>query len=258
MVSKEKIMKKSIIAIIVSSTFLLTPNVVFAQHNTIAKQQTSHKQQNSEELGFGAGAVVGGVLAGPVGAFVTGLVVSLFVKDSNSKENIKHLKTALVSQESVNQTTIAKFQHQLQNVEQNYQHELLTLQQSYQASGQLQAENLLMSLQFSTGSSDIAAIYQPQIQALAKILQQSPQIIIDLSGYTDLQGSEQLNQALSQARVNAVKSALVNYGIDNARINTQAFGESSPVVAKTDKEVSFYDRRVVIKLHSNTNQTAKN
>jgi sortase system peptidoglycan-associated protein len=258
MVSKEKIMKKSIIAIMVSSTFLLTPHVVFAQHNIIVKQQTSHKEQNSEELGFGTGAIVGGVLAGPVGAFVTGLVVSLFVKNSNSKENVQHLKTALVAQKSTNKTNVTKFQQQLQNVEQNYQHELLTLQQSYQASGQLQAENLLMSLQFSTGSSDIAVIYQPQIQALAKILQQSPQIIIDLSGYTDLQGSEQLNQTLSQARVNAVKLALVDYGIDDTRINTQAYGESAPVIAKSDKEVSFYDRRVVIKLHSNNNQTAKN
>ena len=249
------------IAIVISSALVFTPSVVLAKD--LSTQQQKHQQHTfhkpkGEELGFGVGAIIGGILAGPAGAFITGLAASLLIKDSNSKENITQLETALVSQQSANQTDFANFQHQLQNVEQNYQHELLTLQQSYQDSGQLQAENLLMSLQFSTGSSDIAAIYHPQIQALAKILQQSPQIIIDLSGYTDLQGSEQLNQTLSQARVNAVKSALVDYGINDTRINTQAFGESAPVVAKTDKEVSFYDRRVVIQLHRNNNQTAKN
>jgi len=260
MVSKEKTMKKSMIALIVSSTLVLTPSVVLAKSTTAQQTNQQHvaHQQQGEELGFGVGALIGGIIAGPAGAFITGLAASLLVKDSNAKENINQLETALVSQQSVNKNNMAKFQQQLQQAEQAYQNELLTLQQGYKNSSQLQAENLLMSLQFSTGSSEIAPIYQPQIKALASLLQQSPQINIDLSGYTDLQGSEQLNQTLSQARVDAVKSALVNYGIGDSRINTQAFGESGAVVAKTDKEVSFYDRRVVIQLHSNNNQMAKN
>ena len=132
------------------------------------------------------------------------------------------------------------------------------MQQSQQNTSQLQAENLLMSLQFPTGSSDLQPHYQQQINALAKLLAQSPELSIDLSGYTDLQGDEELNHALSIARVNTVKHALINEGIEADRINLFAFGENAPVVANNEKQVSFYDRRVVIKLHSSDDQMAKN
>ena len=146
----------------------------------------------------------------------------------------------------------------LELAEQAYQAELLALQQSYQASGQLQAENLLMSLQFSTGSSEIAPHYREQVAALANLLTRSPGLSIDLSGYTDLQGDEMLNHKLSLARVASVKNALVGQGVAQGRIQTYAHGENAPVVANAQKEVSFYDRRVVVKLHQQVEQTAKN
>jgi sortase system peptidoglycan-associated protein len=126
----------------------------------------------------------------------------------------------------------------------------------------MQAENLLMSLQFSTGSSDIAAHYQEQVAALAQILNNSPTLKIDLSGYTDLTGEESLNQMLSKARVESVKALLMAQGVEEQQIATFAFGENAPVVASNEREVSFYDRRVVLKLHKTTvlenNQMANN
>ncbi len=107
---------------------------------------------------------------------------------------------------------------------------------------------LLMSLQFSTGSSELKPHYQGQIDSLVSLLKQAPELMIDLSGYTDLQGNEAVNHALSIARVNTVKHALLNQGINAERINLYAFGEQSPVVANNEHETSFYDRRVVIKL----------
>ena len=130
---------------------------------------------------------------------------------------------------------------------------------NYSHSAQLQAENLLMSLQFSTGSSEIQPHYKEQVTALISMLEQSPELSVDLSGYTDLQGDESLNQALSMARVNSVKHALIDGGVESDRIQLFAFGEQEPVVASNDKEISFYDRRVVIKLHQvDDSQTAQN
>lgn len=249
-------MKNAVLTLAITSTLVLTPTLALAKNNETLVQEK--QQEHNVELSFGAGAIIGGILGGPVGAFIVGLTGSLMAKDSNSQKNINKLEVALVNQKSTNNTLIAEFQQKLQNAEQVYQNELLAVQQSYQSNGQLQVENLLMSLQFSTGSSDIKPHYQKQIQALANLLRQSPNLTINLSGYTDLQGSEKLNQALSQDRVNSVKAALVNFGINSDRIIGSAFGESAPVVAKTDSEVSFYDRRVVIKLNKNTNQMAKN
>lgn len=59
-----------------------------------------------------------------------------------------------------------------------------------------------------------------------------------------------------------MKNSLVEQGIAAERINLYAFGEKSPIVASTEKEKSFYDRRVVIKLtamnENENSHTAKN
>ncbi len=245
-------MKKLAISVVLITSLALTPNMV------LAKDASKISQQHQEELGFGAGAIIGGILGGPIGAFITGLAGSLLVKDANAKENIKVLAQTLTQQKAMSEQEIAQYQQKLQAIEQEFQRELIALEQNYQKADQLQAENLLMSLQFSTGSSDIAAVYQEQIKALASLLEQNPTLKINLSGYTDLQGSESLNQSLSQARADKVKAALIAYGVNSNRIKTIAYGESAPVVAKADNEASFYDRRVVIKLEKDSNQVAKN
>jgi outer membrane protein OmpA-like peptidoglycan-associated protein len=55
-----------------------------------------------------------------------------------------------------------------------------------------------------------------------------------------------------------VKNALIDQGVEAERIQLFAFGEQSPVVANSEKEASFYDRRVVIKLHRDSEQVANN
>jgi len=239
-------------------SLLVVTSLVFTPTMVLAKEATKTSQQHQEEIGFGAGIIIGGIFGGPIGAFVTGLVGSLLVKDANAKENITTLEQTLAVQKSMSDQQIAQYQQKLHTIVQKYQQELMALEQNYEASGQLQANNLLMSLQFSTGSSDIAPVYKEQIKTLAALLVKNPNIIINLSGYTDLQGSETLNQALSQARVAQVKRALINLGINENRISTIAYGESAPVVAKKSREASFYDRRVVIKLEKNSHQIAKN
>ncbi len=59
-----------------------------------------------------------------------------------------------------------------------------------------------------------------------------------------------MNQTLSKARVETVKNLLMAMGVNEEQIATFAFGENSPVVANNEREVSFYDRRVVLKLHN--------
>lgn len=54
------------------------------------------------------------------------------------------------------------------------------------------------------------------------------------TGHTDRIGSEAYNQKLSERRVQAVKTYMVNNGVDAGRINTAAKGESEPVVSCSD------------------------
>ena len=229
----------------------LTVSPVFASSyektaQNIAEQENS--AQLKEEIGFGTGMVIGAILGGPIGAFITGVAGNMIAKNINATDEIDSLSTAYSAEKKSNEVSLARYQRQIEQAEQSYQMELLALEQNYQAASNLQAQNLLMSLQFSTGSSEIKLHYQEQIESLAHIVQQSPNLSLDLSGYTDKQGSDALNQALSLARINAVKNALIDQGVSADRISLFAFGEQQSVVASVDKEVSFYDRRVVIKL----------
>jgi sortase system peptidoglycan-associated protein len=232
-------------------------NVIHAENET---QQLTDKDK--ESIGLGAGVIIGAIFGGPLGAILVGATGALIAKTEIDTDNILELKASLSKQENEYSVAVEQFRRKLQHSEQNHQLELSALEQNfdkkYQHASQLQAENLLMSLQFPTGSSDLQPHYNDQIAALSEMLKQSPNLFIDLSGYTDKQGKKKLNQALSIARVNTVKNALIDQGVEAERIQLFAFGEQSPVVANSKQEVSFYDRRVVIKLHSNTEQVANN
>lgn len=232
---------------IIAATFATTP-VLAKDYAEMTPEEVKAAQKKSENIGFGTGAVIGAIVAGPLGAIVTSAVGVLVGNQHSISQQKTSLAAKLVEEQNSYKTALANYQQKLLEAEQAYQQELLALQQTQDKTSQLQAENLLMSLQFSTGSSEIKPHYRDQIDALAKMLAMSPTLNINLSGYTDLQGSEELNQALSLARVNSVKSELINRGIDADRINLNAYGENAPVVANNEHQASFYDRRVVIKL----------
>lgn len=65
-----------------------------------------------------------------------------------------------------------------------------------------------------------------------------------LNGHTDREGAEQANTDLSQKRLDAVKARLVQAGLDPARIQTFAFGETDPAVATADGIAEPANRRV--------------
>jgi sortase system peptidoglycan-associated protein len=229
----------------------LTVSPVFANSYEKTAQDKIEQESSAqlkEEIGFGTGMVIGAILGGPIGAFITGVAGNMIAKNINATDEIESLSTAYSAEKKSNEVSLARYQRQIEQAEQSYQTKLLALEQNYQAASNLQAQSLLMSLQFSTGSSEIKSHYQEQIESLASIVQQSPNLTLDLSGYTDKQGSDALNQALSLARIKAVKNALIDQGVRAERISLFAFGEQQSVVASLDKEVSFYDRRVVIKL----------
>lgn len=62
-------------------------------------------------------------------------------------------------------------------------------------------------------------------------------VSVKVIGYTDPEGTESYNQALSQRRAETVKSLLVQRGVDAAKINTEGRGERDVVVACDAKKL---------------------
>jgi outer membrane protein OmpA-like peptidoglycan-associated protein len=83
------------------------------------------------------------------------------------------------------------------------------------------------------------------IKEIAKVLTDNPNVKIKIVGHTDSDGDEKSNLDLSKRRAAAVKNVLVKeFGIDDARIETDGKGESEPI-AKNDSVVNkALNRRV--------------
>lgn len=88
----------------------------------------------------------------------------------------------------------------------------------------------------------------PEIERLVSILKENPTVEIELRGHTDNQGIARLNLALSQDRVDKVKSFLVDKGISAKRIVTKAFGGTKPIASNLSVETRALNRRVEIKI----------
>src|SRR5574344_1151166 len=108
-------------------------------------------------------------------------------------------------------------------------------------------EDLNMELRvfFDTNKSNIKDQYKPEIAKVAEKLVEYPNATARIEGHTDNTGPRALNERLSLARANSVKSSLVNeYDVDPARLSTQGFAWDQPIADNNTKEGRAMNRRV--------------
>ena len=108
-------------------------------------------------------------------------------------------------------------------------------------------EDLNMELRvfFDTNKSNIKDQYKPEVAKVAEKLAEFPNATARIEGHTDNTGPRKLNERLSLARANSVKSALVSeYNIDASRLSTQGFAWDQPIADNKTKEGRAMNRRV--------------
>ncbi|MEQ9591468.1 MAG: OmpA family protein [Cyclobacteriaceae bacterium] len=81
------------------------------------------------------------------------------------------------------------------------------------------------------------------IQDFIAMMEQSPNMRIEIGGHTDSNGPEEYNQNLSQRRADAVKRYLERLGADGGRIRAVGYGESRPVAPNDSQEGRRLNRR---------------
>jgi OOP family OmpA-OmpF porin len=102
----------------------------------------------------------------------------------------------------------------------------------------------LKNVHFDNDSAVIAPSYNALLDEAAGILKNNPEMRLRLDGHTDSNASNAYNQKLSERRVNAVRDALVQRGVDAARLVTGAHGEETPAVPNDTPENRHQNRRV--------------
>ena len=95
---------------------------------------------------------------------------------------------------------------------------------------------------FTPSSAEIATTARPVLDELAGILTACPPMRMEIGGHTDAQGSEGGNQALSQARAEAVLLALQGRRVDISGMTAVGYGEAQPI-AENDTDAGREENR---------------
>lgn len=109
----------------------------------------------------------------------------------------------------------------------------------------------LTNLIFAAGNAKISAESYEELDRLAGLMKENPDMVIQLEGHTDYIGSPTDNLKLSQRRVDAVRSYLAGKGIPKSRMKTKAFGGSQPLSREDTPEAHQKNRRVEVRILAN-------
>jgi outer membrane protein OmpA-like peptidoglycan-associated protein len=98
-------------------------------------------------------------------------------------------------------------------------------------------------IEFATNRADIAASSSTTLDALAQAAKACTGVI-EVQGHTDSVGAPDRNQKLSNARAEAVRSALIARGMPEVRLTARGYGEEKPVADNDSAEGRALNRRI--------------
>ena len=101
---------------------------------------------------------------------------------------------------------------------------------------------------FDSGKSTFKKQTYPTLQSITAILKEYPYSRFLVEGHTDSDGSNEMNQTLSENRAAAVKNYLIENGIAADRLKSTGFGETKPIATNKTAKGKAMNRRTEISL----------
>jgi outer membrane protein OmpA-like peptidoglycan-associated protein len=102
------------------------------------------------------------------------------------------------------------------------------------------------NLQFEFDSAILKTSSYAMMDKVALEMKKDASVKFMLKGYSSAEGTPEHNQSLSEERANAVKSYLINAGVDATQLTAKGYGESNPVSPNTTEDGKVLNRRVEI------------
>lgn len=110
--------------------------------------------------------------------------------------------------------------------------------------GDIQAIIKESKISFEPGSGVLNKDAGPIIDGITAILKECGDIRVEIQGYTDSQGREEMNLALSQTRATSVLNALQDRRILTSGFIAKGYGEDSPIADNKTEEGREANRRI--------------
>lgn len=98
---------------------------------------------------------------------------------------------------------------------------------------------LVRNVFYAFDKADILETSQPALERLTQLLQENPNITIELGAHCDYRGTDSYNDDLSQRRAESVVGYLRQHGIEAARLTPKGYGKRQPKIV-TQKLVDTY------------------
>lgn len=100
-------------------------------------------------------------------------------------------------------------------------------------------------VQFLHDSAELLPESAAVLEEAAEILRDHPEIThLEVQGHTDASGPPEHNLQLSEARANAVRNALIAFGVDAGRLTARGYGQEMPLAPNTSARNRAKNRRV--------------
>lgn len=100
-------------------------------------------------------------------------------------------------------------------------------------------------IQFAFDKAEILPVSDGLLSEVADAIKAHPEIKkLGINGHTDSEGDNTYNQSLSERRAQAVKTWLVQHGVEAPRLDAKGFGESKPIADNTTPDGREKNRRV--------------
>jgi outer membrane protein OmpA-like peptidoglycan-associated protein len=99
---------------------------------------------------------------------------------------------------------------------------------------------------FDTGKYDLRPPARERLARLSGIVAAHPGLNLQIEGYTDSTGTDELNQKLSEKRAESTRSYLIKQGLDEGMVTAKGFGKAMPVADNATAEGRQKNRRVEI------------
>jgi outer membrane protein OmpA-like peptidoglycan-associated protein len=106
---------------------------------------------------------------------------------------------------------------------------------------------LLAGVDFHSDSQELTGAAQRSLDHIAGILNQLPELRMEVAGHTGTSGDPSFNQWLSLQRAEAVVDYLVAKGVSEERLSAAGYGGQQPVSSETTPEAMRMNRRIELR-----------
>jgi outer membrane protein OmpA-like peptidoglycan-associated protein len=230
-------MKKSIIVLLAGS---LVANTGWTGEKT---QAAKDHPQKEESIGLGSGAAIGALAGGPVGLLI-GAAFGGWLGDRFHHERSERAASDKRAGEA--QARADSLEQRLSGSEQQLASSEAALAGERSAHRADLERAVALDVHFKTEDSSIDAADEQRLAELASFLAPLDGTVIRLDGHADIRGTEKYNDALSVARAESVRDALVRAGMPTERIVVTGEGSAEATAGDSDVDGMALDRRVAV------------